>query len=69
MKEIIKVKDLDFVPPVNDVRGVGTTIIGYLMMFILLQSVMFMFTLAEVQTGTITKGGYDIMKKIDLKLI
>ena len=37
----------DFVPPVDDGRGVGTTIIGYLTMFLLLQCVMFMFTLSE----------------------
>ena len=47
MLEELAKNPTEFVPPVNDVRGVGTTIIGYLMMFILLQCVMFMFTLSE----------------------
>lgn len=36
-----------FVPEIKDNRGIGTNIIGYLLMFILLQSVLFMFTLSE----------------------
>lgn len=36
-----------FVPPAEDERGAGTNIIGYLLMFILLQCVLFMFTLSE----------------------
>lgn len=36
-----------FNPESKDSRGIGTTIIGYLLMFILLQGVLFMFTLAE----------------------
>lgn len=36
-----------FKPANKDLRGIGTTIIGYLLAFILLQDVLFMFTLAE----------------------
>lgn len=36
-----------FIPKANDTRGVGTNIIGYLMMFILLQCIQFMFTLSQ----------------------
>lgn len=36
-----------FVPHSKDVRGVGANIIGYLLMFVLMQCVLFMFTLAE----------------------
>lgn len=38
---------MGFVPQVKDARGVGTNIIGFLLMFILLQCVLFMFTLSE----------------------
>ncbi|WP_368491007.1 ABC transporter permease [Clostridium sp. BJN0013] len=46
LEKIIK-RPEGFVPQVKDSRGVGTNIIGYLFMFILLQCVLFMFTLAE----------------------
>ncbi|MBC8060800.1 MAG: ABC transporter permease [Clostridiaceae bacterium] len=46
LEEVVK-NPKGFVPEVKDTRGVGTNIMGYLLMFILLQSVLFMFTLAE----------------------
>jgi len=36
-----------FVPKVEDTRGIGTNIIGYLLVFVLLQCFQFMFTLSE----------------------
>lgn len=47
MLEKIVRKPESFVLQVRDSRGVGTNIIGYLFMFILLQCILFMFTLAE----------------------
>ena len=46
LEEIVK-NPKGFVPEVKDTRGIGTNIMGYLLMFILLQAVLFMFTLAE----------------------
>mgnify|MGYP001398934114 CR=1 FL=1 len=45
--EMVLKNPKDFKPENKDSRGIGTTIIGYLLMFILLQGVLFMFTLAE----------------------
>lgn len=36
-----------YVPAVKNARGIGTNIIGYLLMFILIQCILFMFLLAE----------------------
>lgn len=36
-----------FVPETKETRGIGTNIVGYLLMFLLIQCVLFMFTLAE----------------------
>jgi len=47
MLENIVTNPKGFVPEIKDVRGRGTSIIGFLLMFILLQSVLYMFTLAE----------------------
>lgn len=46
LQEIAK-NPTGFVPKADDVRGIGANIIGYLIVFILLQSFQFMFTLAE----------------------
>ena len=37
----------EFKPESKDIRGVGTNIIGYLLMFLLLQSILYMFTLGD----------------------
>jgi ABC-2 type transport system permease protein len=47
MLEVIVKNPKGFRPEMKDTRGIGTNIIGYLLMFILLQSVLFMFSLAE----------------------
>ncbi len=46
LKEMVKQPD-GFSPPLQNDRGIGTNIIGYLILFILLQCVLFMFMLAE----------------------
>lgn len=46
LEEIVK-SPKNFTLPVKAARGIGTNIIGYLLMFILLQCVLFMFTLSE----------------------
>lgn len=46
LEEIVK-KPYGYTPPLQDARGIGTNIIGYLILFILLQCVLFMFMLAE----------------------
>ena len=46
LEEIVK-KPHGYTPPLQDTRGIGTNILGYLTLFILLQCVLFMFMLAE----------------------
>lgn len=36
-----------FKPQIKDTRGVGTNIMGYLLMFLMMQGILFMFTFAE----------------------
>ncbi|WP_313431403.1 ABC transporter permease [Siminovitchia terrae] len=46
LEEIVK-KPYGYTPPLPDARGIGTNILGFLILFILLQCVLFMFMLAE----------------------
>lgn len=46
LEEIVQ-KPYGYTPPLQDTRGIGTNILGYLILFILLQCVLFMFMLAE----------------------
>lgn len=47
MLELLVKNPKNFIPEIKETRGAGTNIIGFLLMFILIQGIFFMFTLAE----------------------